>query len=80
LTKVRLTGDVELRINGSSFEDVRTSFKTALATNSPWEINGADGQVVVVNPHHVLFLEPLPNGTSGEARVPTLESEPAGIR
>jgi hypothetical protein len=77
LTRVRLTGEVELLIDGN-FDDVRASFKAALASNKPWEINGPD-QVVVVNPHHVLFFEPVPDGYVGDSRPSTRHHEPEPV-
>ncbi len=80
MTKVRLTGDVEMTINGS-LEDVLGSFKAALVHGVPWEIRGPDGQAVALNPHHVLFIEAVTTDDSFEPLPSAARRlEPAGAR
>jgi hypothetical protein len=81
LTRILLTGDVEMRINGS-FDEVRESFKQALASNGPWELHGPDGRTFVINPSHVLFLEDDygPSADNGSTQDHRPQQEPVWAR
>lgn len=63
---LQLTGGEEIRVE-LSFEQIRDALQEALRARALLELHRSDGEVVVINPLQVLYIENTTRGEAGPA-------------